>query len=78
MRLFSNEALNANEIDFRKCETLNGDYMEISNASPELLEKYISYFEVYIQKYPKHVNHPIWKKYITILENTLLEEALTN
>lgn len=76
MRLFSNEALNVDDIDFTKCETLNGDYMDISNASPELLEKYISYFEVYIQKYPKHANHPIWKKYITILEDSLLEGSL--
>lgn len=71
MKLFKNEALSIDDIDFTKCETLNGDYIEIANARPELLEKYISYFETYIQKYPKHVNCDIWKHYILVLEDAI-------
>lgn len=74
MRIFTNECIDINDIDFTKCETLNGDYIEIATSRPKLLEKYISIFEKYIQKYPKHANYEIWKKYISIFENSLLEQ----
>ena len=51
MKIFSNEAIDIQDIDFTKCETLNGDYINISTTRPKLLEKYIGIFERYIQKY---------------------------
>ncbi|MCR4803610.1 MAG: hypothetical protein K5895_11525 [Lachnospiraceae bacterium] len=56
MRLFTDESLDINEIDFTKCETLNGDFITIATTRPKLLEKYISIFEHYTEKYPNHVN----------------------
>lgn len=73
MKIFSNEVINMQDVDFSKCETLNGDYLDIAATKPKLLEKYISIFERYIQKYPHHVNYEIWKHYINVLENSLLE-----
>lgn len=74
MRIFTNESLNINDIDFTKCETLNGDFIDIASTRPNLLEKYIGIFERYTQKYPKHANYEIWKRYITVFENSLLEQ----
>lgn len=74
MRIFSNEKVDITEIDFSKCETLNGDYIDIATTRPKLLEKYIGIFERYMQKYPKHANYEIWKHYITVLENSLLQQ----
>jgi hypothetical protein len=74
MRLFTDESLDINEIDFTKCETLNGDFITIATTRPKLLEKYISIFEHYTEKYPNHVNYPIWKQYITVFEDSLLEQ----
>ena len=45
MRIFTNESLNINEIDFTKCETMNGDYIDIATTRPKLLEKYIGNLE---------------------------------
>lgn len=74
MRIFSNETVDINEIDFSKCETLNGDYIDIATTRPKLLEKYIAIFERYIQKYPKHTNREIWQRYISVFEDSLLQE----
>lgn len=74
MRIFTNEIVNINDVDFTKCETLNGDYINIATTRPKLLEKYIGIFERYTQKYPKHVNYEIWKRYISVLEDSLLAQ----
>ena len=74
MRIFTNESLNINEIDFTKCETTTGDYIDIATTRPKLLEKYIGIFERYMTKYPKHANYEIWKRYISVFENSLLEQ----
>lgn len=75
MKIFSNEVIDMQNVDFSKCETLNGDYLDIATTRPKLLEKYIGIFEKHIQKYPCHVNHEIWKHYINVLENSLLEQS---
>lgn len=74
MRIFTNEIVNINDVDFTKCETLNGDYINIATTRPKLLEKYIGIFERYTQKYPKHANYEIWKRYISVLEDSLLAQ----
>lgn len=74
MRIFTNETVNINDVDFTKCETLNGDYINIATTRPKLLEKYIGIFERYTQKYPKHANYEIWKRYISVLEDSLLAQ----
>lgn len=75
MKIFTNESLNIDEIDFTKCETMNGDFIDIATTRPKLLEKYIGIFERYIQKYPKHANYEIWKRYIAVFERSLLEQS---
>ena len=74
MKIFSNETIDINKVDFTKCETLNGDFIDIATTRPKLLEKYISIFERYMQKYPKHANFEIWKRFITAFEDSLLEQ----
>ena len=74
MRIFTNEIVNINDVDFTKCETLNGDYINIATTRPKLLDKYIGIFERYTQKYPKHANYEIWKRYISVLEDSLLAQ----
>lgn len=74
MRIFTNETVDINDVDFTKCETLNGDYINIATTRPKLLEKYIGIFERYTQKYPKHANYEIWKRYISVLEDSLLAQ----
>ena len=74
MRIFTNEIVNINDVDFTKCETLNGDYINIATTRPKLLEKYIGIFERYTQKYPKHANYEIWKRYLSVLEDSLLAQ----
>lgn len=74
MKIFTNETVNINDVDFTKCETLNGDYINIATTRPKLLEKYIGIFERYMQKYPKHANYEIWKRYITVIEDSLLAQ----
>lgn len=74
MKIFTNETVNINDVDFTKCETLNGDYIDIATTRPKLLEKYIGIFERYMQKYPKHANYEIWKRYITVFEDSLLAQ----
>ncbi|MBQ1687852.1 MAG: hypothetical protein II073_01065 [Lachnospiraceae bacterium] len=75
MKIFTNEIIDINDVDFTKCETLNGDFIDIATTRPNLLEKYISIFERYIQKYPKHANREIWQKYISVFETSLVEHS---
>jgi hypothetical protein len=53
---------------------MNGDYIDIATTRPKLLEKYIGIFERYMSKYPKHANYEIWKRYMYVFENSLLEQ----
>ena len=48
--------------------------IDISKTRPKLLEKYIGIFERYIQKYPRHANYEIWKRYISVLEDSLVNQ----
>lgn len=69
MKIFTNESLQENRVDYSRWETFNGDYVTITNVGSGYIERSIDMLEQYMQRYPNHVNCPIWQRYIKAFED---------
>ncbi len=72
MRIFTNEQLNEDELDYSRWETINGDYINISMVGTTYLERCLDLLAQFVEKYPKHRNIAIWLRYMNCLEDELL------
>lgn len=72
MKIFTNEIINKEDLDYSRWETYNGDYVDITTVSTAYLERSMDMLEQYMKKYPKHTNYPIWQKYVESLEEEYL------
>lgn len=72
MRIFTNETVNEDELDFTRWETFNGDYINVSEVGNAYIERCLDTLAFYSAYYPKHPNYPIWVRYTKIFEMELL------
>lgn len=72
MRIFTNETLQENEIDYTRWETFNGDYVNISEVGSTYIERCLDALAYYSERYPAHPNYQIWQRYIFVFERELL------
>lgn len=73
MRIFTNEILDENDIDFTRWQTVNGDYVRITEVGTAYIERSLDYLAIYSERYPNHPNYSIWQHYIGLFEQELLE-----
>ncbi|MBE5962112.1 MAG: hypothetical protein E7256_12165 [Lachnospiraceae bacterium] len=71
MKIFTNELLKEEELDFTRWETFNGDYVDISMVGTPYIERCMDMLEQFMERYPAHKNYPIWKQYMEIFEDEL-------
>lgn len=73
IKIFTNEALKKEDIDFTQWETFNGDYVKIAEVGASYIERCLDMLAYFMQRYPKHVNYGIWKQYVYVLERELVD-----
>lgn len=71
MRIFSNQVLHAEDMDYSKWPTINGDSLILENARTEYLDKCLELLNQYLNRYTSHINYPIWEQYATVIEDIL-------
>lgn len=71
MTIFTNASLDFNAMDFTKWQTINGDYLALEQARTEYIEKCLEQIYYYMERYPTHINYPIWREYATRIEYIL-------
>ena len=71
MRIFQDKGLDADEVDYSRWETVNGDSMGMRDMRTEYLERCIETLEYYAQRYPAHENREIWERYLDEMEDEL-------
>lgn len=72
MRIFTNEVLREDEMDYTRWETFNGDYVNVSEVGNAYIERCLDMLEQFSERYPNHPNYAIWKRYMDIFEQELL------
>ena len=72
MRIFTNEALPEDELDYTRWETFNGDYINVSFVGSTYIERCLDTLALFAARYPNHPNYPIWMRYTTVFEEELL------
>lgn len=77
MEIFENSPLNPNVINYKEWQTLNGDYMNIHIARIEYLRNCVGVLENYMERYPGHVNYPVWENYFDSFEDELEDRYAT-
>ncbi len=73
MRMFTNEALQEEELDYTRWETFNGDYINISEVGSTYIERCLDTLALFAERYPDHPNYSIWMRYTTIFEEELVK-----
>lgn len=71
MRIFSNEVLPIEAIDFTKWPTINGDSVLLETARSEYLDRCLTLLNHYMTCYSSHINYPIWEQYAETVEDIL-------
>lgn len=71
MRIFLNQVLHIESVDFSKWPTINGDDLRLETARSEYLENCLELLNKYMNKYSSHINYPIWEQYATVIEDIL-------
>ena len=73
MRIFTNESLPEEDVDFTRWETFNGDYVNVSEVGSTYIERCLDMLALFTERYPKHPNYLIWQRYIRVFEQELLD-----
>lgn len=71
MSIFSNQALQAENIDFSRWPTINGDSVQLETARSEYLGRCLKVLNHYMNHYSSHINYPIWERYADVVEDIL-------
>lgn len=71
MFIFSNQVLHAENIDFSKWTTINGDSVVLETARSEYLECCLELLNHYMNRYVCHANYPVWEQYAEVVEDIL-------
>lgn len=71
MYIFSNQALHAENVDFSKWPTINGDSVVLETARSEYLERCLELLNYYMNRYVSHINYPVWEHYADVVEDIL-------
>lgn len=77
MRIFTNEALKEEDLDYTRWETFNGDYVNVSEVGTTYIERCLDMLALFAARYPKHPNYLIWLRYMGIFEEELLMRGNT-
>lgn len=69
--IFENESIEAEDIDFQKWLTEDGEWMEIEELTDEEVMGAVYTLKRKLRLLPEHVNCDIWEEYLEVM----LEEA---
>lgn len=72
MRIFTNEVLEGDDVDYTRWETFNGDYVNITEVGRAYIERCLDTLALYTERYPNHPNYLIWMRYTKVFEHELL------
>jgi hypothetical protein len=71
MRIFTNEVLQEDDLDYTRWETFNGDYVNVSEVGSAYIERCLDTLAIFTERYPNHPNYSIWMQYTRIFEQEL-------
>lgn len=72
MRIFTNEVLQEDDLDYTRWETFNGDYVSVTEVGSAYIERCLDTLAMFAERYPNHPNYSIWTRYIRIFEQELM------
>ncbi len=76
IKIFTNDALKEEVLDYSRWQTLNGDYVEISTVGNTYIERCLDMLAQFSEKYPNHPNFVIWQRYIQQFEEELFSRRI--